>query len=68
MESIGTAEKSEHAEIALTWRSANSAVSAVHPASVPTIHGKKKSGIFHHKIARLISVVVECSRPPNKSA
>ncbi len=68
MESICTAETAEDAEIALTRLSANSAVSAVHPASVPAIHWKKRSEIFHHKIAHLITVVVERSRPPNKSA
>ena len=58
MESICTAETAEDAEIALTRLSANSAVSAVHPASVPAIHWKKRSEIFHHKIAHLITVVV----------
>lgn len=44
MESIGTAETAEDAELALTRLSANSAVSAVHLASGPIIPRKKMPG------------------------
>ena len=67
MESICTAEMAEDAEIALTWLSANSAVSAVHPASAPAIHWKKRSEIFHRKTAQFITAVVVYSQSPNQS-
>ena len=67
MTSIGTAETAEDAEVATPHSSAISAVSAVLPALGSAIRRKKMPGIFHRRIARFITAVVDDSQSPNQS-
>ena len=67
MTSIGTAETAEDAEVATPRPSAISAVSAVQPALGPRTLRKKRSGIFHRKIAHFITAVVDGFQSPNQT-
>jgi hypothetical protein len=67
MEYICTAETAEDAEIALTWLSANSAVSAVLPAASSGHPREEEVRDFHRKTVQFITAVVVDSQAPNRS-
>jgi len=68
MISIGTAETGEDAEVPTPRPSAFRPVSAVLPASDPTIRRKKRPGIIHRRIACFVAAVVDDFQSPNQSS